>query len=690
MDDDAQNQQTDEEGFDGYVENTVDPGPWLLLGTTVFCFGVMLIIVPLMVAFKLRQRSRQAEHDINKEEQLIMEEQTKETVDTGAWSILSFNKETRKILKLAIPYTVSALASSTFSNICLVMVSQYIGTKAVAAYALVQILVGLTDGVLYGPIYSCTTLCAHAVGAGNTELAGQYIQLAMFFYLLFNIPIVYLWWFYMYEVILFLEWGDEATAEMAQDFIRVYIWSYILGGISSSVWQLLEVADHAVEGTVISILWGATNAALISALVTTREANLQEVGFLYILTAVMFIGLTFALAYCRGWLRPFTKGLFGTFALKNGSAIAMLLKQAVPLSFGSLLSNAEWAVLTFFASHLGPAEVAAWAILGSIWDVFYSVTSGIGDAAEIRVAYHLGDNHPTMAKLSAYKSLLLGMLVATVISIIYFSLQDRIPVWFTSDETLQSMLAELVPFVGVANLTMTFGMQCWSLIGAQGKYKLATWISFVSSWGICMPLSALYVFVFRIDLQGLTSAVVLGYVTTGAVLSFTLLSTDWYKVARKIQDQNSDTATGKDKSEEDGEEELYASLKYNSQAAKAAARRNIRLVTVPAGCKSGIILGNFYSRPGTYVLMVQHWSPLYGRVKPGDSILAIDGVNVSQESAIDISARLKTALFLDRQLAVTTPPGEMEDEYQDLLLQTVAEDESSEAPPTNSFSAQVF
>jgi hypothetical protein len=43
------------------------------------------------------------------------------------------------------------------------------------------------------------------------------------------------------------------------------------------------------------------------------------------------------------------------------------------------------------------------------------------------------------------------------------------------------MLAELVPFVGMANLTMTFGMQCWSLIGAQGKYKLATWISFLSS-----------------------------------------------------------------------------------------------------------------------------------------------------------------------------------------------------------------
>jgi hypothetical protein len=59
--------------------------------------------------------------------------------------------------------------------------------------------------------------------------------------------------------------------------------------------------------------------------------------------------------------------------------------------------------------------------------------------------------------------------------------QNSCLVHVRDDATLQAMLAELVPFVGMANLTMTFGMQCWSLIGAQGKYKLATWISFLSS-----------------------------------------------------------------------------------------------------------------------------------------------------------------------------------------------------------------
>jgi Na+-driven multidrug efflux pump len=48
-----------------------------------------------------------------------------------------------KILKLAVPYTVRALTIATCSKICLIFVSQTIGTKQVAAYALVQIVVGL-------------------------------------------------------------------------------------------------------------------------------------------------------------------------------------------------------------------------------------------------------------------------------------------------------------------------------------------------------------------------------------------------------------------------------------------------------------------------------------------------------------------------------------------------------------------
>jgi len=306
----------------------------------------------------------------------------------------------------------------------------------------------------------------------------------------------------------------------------------------------------------------------------------------------------------------------------------------------------QWTILTIFASYLGPAEVSAWAILGSIWDMFYSCTTGIGDAAEIRAAYHFGENNPGMAKLSSYKSLFLSMSVATVVSIVYMSLQNQIPGWFTIDETLQSMLAELVPFVGVANITMQFGMTSWSLIGAQGKYKLATWVSLVSSWGATLPIAAVFVFVFHLDLQGLTAAVVIGYVSTGAALSYVLLCTDWVKTTRKIQEKNAETAEGemssndKDGDTDDAAEELYAAMHPRRRASRTAARRNVRLLIVPRGCKPGIVVGEDTSRAGTYVLTVRMFSFLWRVVHPGDCVLAVNGKDTTKLRPAEVAKLL--------------------------------------------------
>lgn len=437
------------------------------------------------------------------------------------------------------------------------------------------------------------------------------------------------------------------------------------------------MTDHVVAGTVVSIAWGITNVIVIGLLVTTGEPTLQDVGMAYNATALVFVVGVHLFAELRGWLKPFRKGLYRSLALKNGKAVKLMVKQAVPLSFGSLLSNAEWAILTFFASYLGPAEVAAWAILGSIWDIFYSTTSGIGDAAEIRVSRHFGENCPSMARLSGYKALFLSMTVAAVISIVYMSLQYRLPAWFTKDETLQTMLSELVPFVGVANLTMQFGMTCWSLIGAQGKYKLATWVAFVSKWGVAMPMAAILVFIVRMDLQGLTAAVVIGYVSTGATLSYVLLSTDWKHIAIKIQERNNDAGAGESGENEFAEEDLYASLNTTSYAAKAAARRNIRMVTIPGGQKSGLIIGNIYNRPGTYILTVRNYSPLYGRVRVGDTILAVDEHCVRTSGAVDVAEKLKQSQKIDRLISIVSPQGDGTIYDDDILFETIAADESS-------------
>ena len=58
----------------------------------------------------------------------------------------------------------------------------------------------------------------------------------------------------------------------------------------------------------------------------------------------------------------------------------------------------------FYFSDSGPAEVAVWGILETIWSGFHELIDGFADAGEVRCAFLLGSGHPERAKLSACKS----------------------------------------------------------------------------------------------------------------------------------------------------------------------------------------------------------------------------------------------------------------------------------------------
>ena len=70
---------------------------------------------------------------------------------------------------------------------------------------------------------------------------------------------------------------------------------------------------------------------------------------------------------------------------------------------------------------------------------------------------------------------------------------------------------------------MNVGMCCWALIGAQGRYRLATSIAVACSILVTLPIAAVTTIGMRLDLQGLTFAVVTGYTVTAMLLSSFLL-----------------------------------------------------------------------------------------------------------------------------------------------------------------------
>lgn len=333
-----------------------------------------------------------------------------------------------------------------------------------------------------------------------------------------------------------------------------------------------------------------------------------------------------------------------------------MIKTAIPLSCGSVLNNAEWTILAVFAAHMGEAEVAAWAIFGTLWAVCDSLVEGIGDAAEIRVAYHLGNNHPSLAKLSAYKSMMMGMVGACVISAVFYTFVDKIPALFTKDETLQGLLAVTLPYLGIANIAISFGYLCWYILGAQGKYKLGTWLNLASSWGVTLPLSAVFVYKFNWNLQGLTASVVMGYVCMGAVLAYCVLTANWTRRAQKIYDRNYEEESDDEDDDDDWDnEEAYAALDgHRTHRPQLMAYRNIKVLTAPPG-QIFIEIGDLENLPGCVVVSVKEESPFHNRLYPGDIIIGVGEVDVIKKDAKTVFDIMSANRDLDRDLTVLTP-----------------------------------
>ena len=204
-------------------------------------------------------------------------------------------------------------------------------------------------------------------------------------------------------------------------------------------------------------------------------------------------------------------------------------------------------------ANLGPAEVVAWTLLGVIWKILESSTDGIGEAAATRVAYHLGSGNGDAARLSSYKSCFVAVVQGLLVTSALFMISKNLATWLTTDVTLQNMVNDVIPLVGLGNVVMNYALICWNLVGAQGRYRLATSVVLLSRWLVTVPIAAVFAYALTLDLKGMMAAVIIGFDTAGMALAYVLLRSDWLRLAQTMQDINAIVDADSEDGSESGE-----------------------------------------------------------------------------------------------------------------------------------------
>ena len=347
-------------------------------------------------------------------------------------TLFEVDKELKRLVQLATPFTASAFLLGLNHNIYWVLISRYLGTIDLAAATMVEIFQGITGAFLGGIILGQISITSHALGMGECYVVGQYVQQAQILFTICFIPAYISWGFLVYPLTLKIGLSEE-VATIAQSYIRVEMINNWMAWLLYSIYGIYEVTDHEVFASISKIMTEYIFlVGVVLAFNFIQDASLVTLAYVHIL--VHFFSIVWAVLYPlhKGWLHIFIPGWLCNFSLRNTAALRQLFRATMPLAFGEVMAYGEWQVLTILAAHNGQADVAAFGLLGALWETFESFTEGIGEAAVIRVGYFLGKGNPRSAKMSGYRSAMFGTVMACVVTSIFWIFGNEIPRWFSN------------------------------------------------------------------------------------------------------------------------------------------------------------------------------------------------------------------------------------------------------------------
>ena len=230
-------------------------------------------------------------------------------------SLFRYNNETKRILRLSIPFTISELIQAISVVILLGIVSYQLGTGALSAFAVVESLIEITTKFAMGVVDAQTSLTGHAYSAKNNIIVGQYAQLCPMIYVLFQVPFIFVWSFATYDIMLWMDFSPT-VATMAQGYSQLVVWRDVVIGVSGLLYTMFEVADKELTIALIGNIEAVIKLAVISIALLVFHGDLVTVGTIAIVNALLFSVFTILFTYWNGWMKPFAQGMFGLLAWK--------------------------------------------------------------------------------------------------------------------------------------------------------------------------------------------------------------------------------------------------------------------------------------------------------------------------------------------------------------------------------------
>ncbi|KAH7395109.1 mate-domain-containing protein [Phaeosphaeria sp. MPI-PUGE-AT-0046c] len=359
----------------------------------------------------------------------------------------------------------------------------HIGTIELGAVSLASMTASISGYAVYqGLATSLDTLCAQAYGSGRPHLVGLQLQRMLYFLLVITIPISAIW--ACGTSLLSLIVPEQETARLAGLYLKVLIFGapgyaafesgkrYVQAqGIFSATMYILLICaplNAFLNWFMVWHLgWGFIGAPIAVSITET------------LMPVLLFLYVRFVDGY-QCW------GGFDRRALRNWMP---MIKLALPGLVMVLAEFMAFEILTLSSSWLGPNELAAQSVLGSVTGITFQIPFPMSVAASTRIANLIGATLAVPAQKAATVAVWASLVVGVFNLLLLSLLRDYIPRLFTPDPVVGALVASMLPLCATFQVFDALAANCNGILRGLGRQEIGGYVGLFAYYAVGVPIS---------------------------------------------------------------------------------------------------------------------------------------------------------------------------------------------------------
>lgn len=330
-----------------------------------------------------------------------------------------------KLLVLVLPILLQNFLSSSLNFLDVFMIGR-LGEASIAAVGSANQFFFVFEMVIFGLSSSSAIFTAQYWGKRDIKNIRAVMGIGLILTLSVSMIVMIGTVFYSHAIINLFS-TDLQVISLGGEYLTVIAYTFLLVSLTISFSVVLRSTEHVLYPMIASVCGIILNTILNFLLIFGYFGfpQLGVLGAAYATLIARFFEMLIIISITYFRKLPAAAGIIDLFNFKKAQII-IYLKKAAPVVAQSAGWAAGFSMYTMVFGHISTESLASYNIAGSIEKVCLIFFKGLGSASAIMIGNRIGAGEEEKAYGYARNFLLLGIIIALVVSILLFFLRGPI------------------------------------------------------------------------------------------------------------------------------------------------------------------------------------------------------------------------------------------------------------------------